>query len=423
MDLFSADPPPSVQRPLADRMRPETLEAYLGQDHLTGPGKVLSRFVPAGIPPSLIIWGPPGCGKTTLARLIARQSNCHFASFSAVLSGVKEVREIVAEAGIRLKSQGRRTILFVDEIHRFNRAQQDAFLPHVEDGTIILFGATTENPSFSVNAPLLSRCKVLTLKPLELESIVVILKRALSDKKNGLGELKIRANDTVLREIAEWSEGDARRALNILEGSVALAPEKEGWKEITTGEVTESAQGRVLAYDKQSEEHYNVISAFIKSMRGSDPDAAVYWLARMLEAGEDPLFIARRMMIFASEDIGMADPHALPLAVSAHQTFEAVGLPEGWIPLSHAAVYLAAAPKSNASYKAYKNALAAIRETGSLPVPLHLRNAPTRLMKELGYVQEYRYPHDEPDFAKDQTYLPEKLLGKKFYLPKKQVRD
>ncbi|MHB8481196.1 MAG: replication-associated recombination protein A [Nitrospiria bacterium] len=418
MDLFSQSDRQNPDRPLADRMRPKTFEEFLGQEHLIGPGKILSTEVLKNHPPSLILWGPPGSGKTSLAHLIARMTGCFFVFFSAVLSGVKEVREIVAEAKFRLQTSNQKTVLFVDEIHRFNRSQQDAFLPHVEDGTLILLGATTENPSFSVNAPLLSRCKVLTLKPLELPRVIAILQRALADPDRGLEKMKVKIEKSVLSEIAEWAEGDARRALNLLEASVSLAPELHQQKMVTGKEVLEAAQGRVLFYDKRSEEHYNTISAFIKSMRGSDPDAAVYWLARMLEAGEDPLFIGRRMIIFASEDIGNADPRALSIAVAAHQAFQVVGLPEGWIPLSHAVTYLASAPKSNASYMAYKNALETIKKKGSLPVPLHLRNAPASLMKELGYGKEYLYPHSEPLKAKEQTYLPDKLLHERFYFPK-----
>ncbi|MBI1820400.1 MAG: replication-associated recombination protein A [Nitrospirae bacterium] len=428
MDLFSQSGQQNPDRPLADRMRPKAFEEFFGQEHLIGPGKILSPEALKNHPPSLVLWGPPGSGKTTLAHLIAHMTGCFYVFFSAVLSGVKEVREIVAEAKFRFQSSGQKTLLFVDEIHRFNRSQQDAFLPHLEDGTLILLGATTENPSFSVNAPLLSRCKVLALKPLELHQVTAILQRAIDDPGQGLGKMTLKIDDPVLREIAEWAEGDARRALNLLEACVNLAPELHDQKVVTDKEVREAAQSRILFYDKQSEEHYNTISAFIKSMRGSDPDASVYWLARMLEAGEDPLFIARRMIVFASEDIGNADPNALPIAVAAQQAFQAVGLAEGWIPLSQAVTYMATAPKSNASYMAYKNALEAVKKRGSLPVPLHLRNAPTSLMKELGYGEGYQYPHSEPVKAKEQTYLPDKLLHERFYLPKdsgyeKQIKE
>jgi putative ATPase len=418
MDLFTADPPTSAEPrpPLAERMRPRSLEEFVGQEHLVGKGRFLSSVLKAEQPPSLIFWGPPGSGKTTLAHLIATSTKCRFVFFSAVLSGVKEVRELVAEARVR-RQRGERTILFVDEIHRFNRNQQDAFLPHVEDGTIILMGATTENPSFEVNAPLLSRCKVLTLRPLRVEQVVTLLRRAVDDPERGVGDLGVACDDELLAEIAEWAEGDARRALNLLEQSLALCPVTDGKRMLSAREVREAAQHRVLLFDKGREEHYNVISAFIKSLRGSDPDAAVYWLARLLEAGEDPLFVARRMVIFASEDVGNADPQGLVVAVAALQAFHAVGMPEGWIPLSHAATYLATAPKSNASYLAYRRAAAELDESGTLPVPLHLRNAPTKLMKAEGYAEGYRYPHDYPGHVVAQQYLPDDLAGRRFYDP------
>lgn len=415
MDLFATDPPAAPPPPLAERMRPQTLQEFEGQEHLVGEGRFLSAVLHAEQPPSLIFWGPPGSGKTTLGHLIAKASRCRFVFFSAVLSGVKEIRELVAEARARTQ-RGERTILFVDEIHRFNRSQQDAFLPHVEDGTIILMGATTENPSFEVNAPLLSRCKVLTLRPLRVEQVAAVLQRALQDRERGLGGRQIGYEPSLLGEIAEWAEGDARRALNLLEQAVALCPPGPT-PTLTSREVREAAQHRVLLFDHGREEHYNVISAFIKSLRGSDPDAAVYWLARLLESGEDPLFIARRMMIFASEDIGNADPHGLPIAVAAFHAFHAVGMPEGWIPLSHAATYLATAPKSNASYVAYRKAAAEVRDAGSLPVPLHLRNAPTTLMKAEGYAEGYRYPHNFPGHTVNQQYLPDRLVGRRYYDP------
>jgi putative ATPase len=402
-------------------MRPRTLEEFVGQEHLVGgvhsrDGKLLTGAIGSDHPPSIIFWGPPGSGKTTLARLIAQSSRCHFVFFSAVLAGVKEVRELIAEAKRRLAG-GERTILFVDELHRFNRSQQDAFLPHVENGTIILMGATTENPSFAINAPLLSRCQVVVLKPLNRPDVVTILRRALDDPNRGLGALKTEVEPMLLEQIADWAEGDARRALNILEAAVALCPEQEGRRQLTDAAIKEAAQQRLLLFDRDREEHYNVISAFIKSMRGSDPDAAVYWLARMLEAGEDPLFVARRMVIFASEDIGNADPRALSVAVSAQQAFQSVGWPEGWIPLSQAAVYLASAPKSNASYMAYQRAKAELGKSGSLPVPLHLRNAPTELMRREGYGEDYQYPHEFPGHITAQDYLPEGLKGRHFYQP------
>jgi putative ATPase len=418
MDLFTPDAPPSAEPrpPLAERIRPRSLDEFVGQEHLVGKGRFLSSVLQAEQPPSLIFWGPPGSGKTTLAHLIANSTKCRFVFFSAVLSGVKEVRELVAEARIR-RQRGERTILFVDEIHRFNRNQQDAFLPHVEDGTIILMGATTENPSFEVNAPLLSRCKVLTLRPLRVEQVVTLLRRAVNDRERGVGDLGVVCDDELLAEIAEWAEGDARRALNLLEQSLALCPVTDGQRLLSAREVREAAQHRVLLFDKGREEHYNVISAFIKSLRGSDPDAAVYWLARLLESGEDPMFVARRMVIFASEDVGNADPRGLMVAVAALQAFHAVGMPEGWIPLSHAATYLATAPKSNASYVAYQRAAAELQETGTLPVPLHLRNAPTKLMKAEGYAEGYRYPHDFPGHVVSQQYLPDELAGRRYYDP------
>jgi putative ATPase len=431
----ASQPLSSLPPPLADRMRPRTLEEFVGQEHLVGvgtgrsrEGKLLTGSMDADRLPSIIFWGPPGSGKTTLARLIAQASRCHFVFFSAVLAGVKEVREVIKEAKQRQRinaaggaAGGKRTILFVDEIHRFNRSQQDAFLPHVEDGTIILMGATTENPSFAINAPLLSRCQVVVLKPLGRPDVVTILRRALDDLERGLGAFRIEAEPKLLEQIADWAEGDARRALNILEAAVALCPEAPqadgGQRRLAQAAIKEAAQQRLLLFDKDREEHYNVISAFIKSMRGSDPDAAVYWLARMLEAGEEPLFVARRMIIFASEDVGNADPRALIVAVSAHQAFQAVGWPEGWIPLSQAATYLATAPKSNASYRAYRRAKAELNESGSLPVPLHLRNAPTELMRREGYGEDYQYPHDFPGHVTEQDYLPERLKGRRYYEP------
>jgi len=417
LDLFDKIEKGDLLPPLADRMRPQSLEEFVGQEHLVREGGFLSRIATWKRPPSMIFWGPPGSGKTTLGQIIARSCRAHFVFFSAVLAGVKNVREIVAEAKHRGRGEGQSTLLFVDEIHRFNKSQQDAFLPHVEDGTLTLLGATTENPSFEINAPLLSRCKVLVLRPLLTQDISRILQHALEDSDRGLGGLKAACSQELLEEMAEWAQGDARRALNLLETAVLIAPEKEGKRALSKNEVKEAAQERPLLFDKDREEHYAVISAFIKSMRGSDPDAAVYWLARMLESGEDPLFIARRMIIFASEDVGNADPQALPIAVAALHAFQAVGLPEGWIPLSQGVTYLASAPKSNASYLAYQKAAKHVKEKGSLPVPLHLRNPTTRLMKGQGYGKEYEYPHNYPGHWVDQKYLPKDLVGERYYLP------
>ena len=398
-------------------MRPQNLAEFVGQEHLVGPDKILSGFMERKELVSMIFWGPPGVGKTTLALIISRAMGAHFVSFSAVLSGVKEIRAVIEEARQQLKYYGKRTILFVDEIHRFNKSQQDAFLHHVEDGTITLIGATTENPSFEVNAPLLSRCKVLVLEQLTTDNIKTVICNAISNKERGLGNLKIKINDDALDFIADLSHGEARVALNTLESSLMLTePDKKAKITVTIEIAQEAMQQKALLYDKGGEEHYNVISAFIKSMRDSDPDAALYWLARMLEAGEDPLFIARRMVIFASEDIGNADPVAIQVAVSVKDAFHFVGMPEGWIPLSQGVTYLATAPKSNASYKAYLNALNDVKEKGTLGVPLHIRNAPTSLMKDLGYGKGYKYPHDHGGFA-GQSCLPEELQGREYYKP------
>ncbi len=420
MDLFEKDTEPvkAATPPLAERMRPRNLEEFTGQSQLVGKGKILERIIKGGRPTSLILWGPPGSGKTTLARIIAEASGAEFIEFSAVLSGVKDVRDAVQRAKRNL-ARGKKTVLFVDEIHRFNKAQQDAFLHSVEEGTITLIGATTENPSFEVISPLLSRCKVLVLEPLDRDAILSILKRALSDRERGLGAMKKRLEEGVLEFIAESSHGDARVALNTLETALMLVePDKEGVRNLDIEAVKEALQKRALLYDKGGEEHYNVISAFIKSMRGSDPDAALYWLARMIEAGEDPLFIARRMVIFASEDIGNADPEALKVALSVKDAVHFVGMPEGWIPLAQGVTYLATAPKSNASYTAYLEALKDVKKHGALPVPMHIRNAPTRLMKELGYSKGYLYPHNYDEGYVEQDYLPEELKKRTYYRPK-----
>jgi putative ATPase len=399
--------------PLAERMRPRTLDEFEGQEHILGPGKFLRQLIETDRLTSLIFWGPPGSGKTTLARIIANASKANFVYFSAILSGVKEIREIVKEADAVRKYYSKNTILFVDEIHRFNKSQQDAFLPYVEKGIFTIIGATTENPSFEVIAPLLSRCKVLVLNPLGGEEVQRILRRALADRERGIADMALTLTDEALAFIAEQAGGDARVALNTLETAARLV------KDVTIDLETarEAVQKKPLLYDKGGEEHYNVISAFIKSMRGSDPDASLYWLARMLEAGEDPIFILRRMVILASEDVGNADPRALQLAVAALQAFQLVGLPEGRIIMAQAVTYLATAPKSNASYMGIDAAIAEVRKSGALPVPLHIRNAPTSLMKDLGYHDGYRYVHDYAEGYAAQEYLPIQLKGSKFYDP------
>ncbi len=402
--------------PLAERMRPKTLDEFVGQQHLLGPGKFLRGMVGTGELRSLILWGPPGSGKTTLAEILAGSGGARCVRFSAVTSGVKDLKKIVDEAE-RLHRLGKRTVLFVDEIHHFNKAQQDNFLPHVERGTLILIGATTENPSFEVISPLLSRAQVLVLQPLSAADVGTIVDRALADRINGLGELGLGLAPEAREFLIDQSQGDARIALNALETAAALAGKEKGAKVVDLARIQEALQKKALLYDKGGEEHYNVISAFIKSMRGSDPDAAVYWLMRMLEAGEDPLFIARRMIILAAEDIGNADPQALLVAVAAKDAFHFVGLPEGRIPLAQAATYLASAPKSNASYKAMLAAAKDVEDKGTLPVPLHLRNAPTPLMEKLGYGKDYRYAHDFPDHVVGQEHLPDALRGRKYYSP------
>jgi putative ATPase len=412
VDLFSINS--TENAPLAERMRPQSISEYLGQEHILGEGKLLRRLIETDRLTSLIFWGPPGSGKTTLARIIANATKSHFIFFSAIMSGIKEIREVVKEAEDTLKYRGKRTILFVDEIHRFNKSQQDAFLPYVERGTFTMIGATTENPSFEVIAPLLSRCKVLVLNPLSESEVVAILEHALSDAERGLGELKLTATEEALQFMAEQAGGDARVALNTLETAARLCHTDN----LTLEMAREAVQKKPLLYDKGGEEHYNVISAFIKSMRGSDPDAALYWLARMLESGEDPIFILRRMVVFASEDVGNADPRGLQMAVSALQAFQLVGMPEGRIILGQAVSYLATAPKSNASYLGINQALAEVRQSGALPVPMQIRNAPTSLMKNLGYGKGYLYPHDHPEGEAAQGYLPDQIAGKRFYQPK-----
>jgi putative ATPase len=419
MDLFDQSDGKDF-RPLADRMRPRTFDEYAGQAHLMGTDGLLRRAVREDRLFSIIFWGPPGSGKTTLARIVAQETRSHFVSFSAVLIGVKEIRGVVDEAAQQWRNQRRKTILFVDEIHRFNKAQQDAFLPHVESGLITLIGATTENPSFEVIAPLLSRTRVLTLKPFAEEDLALIIQRALDDVERGLGGLGLAIEPEALAHIIRSADGDARFALNSLEAAVTLSAGKgEGERRITRAQVEEAIQKKALQYDKDGEEHYNLISALHKSLRGSDPDAGLYWLGRMLAAGEDPLYIARRLIRFASEDVGNADPRALTVALDAMQAYHFLGTPEGELALAQAVVYLATAPKSNALYSGYGRVRETIARTGALPVPLPIRNAPTTLMKEMEYGKGYRYAHDYADAYVPQEYLPEGLRGedRRFYRP------
>jgi putative ATPase len=399
-------------------MRPRKLEDLVGQDHLIGPGTVLGKALRSGNLFSVILWGPPGSGKTTLAKLIAQYAQNPFQSFSAVTSGMKELREAVAGAEKVYRLTGKATILFVDEIHRFNKAQQDGFLPHVESGLIVLVGATTENPSFEIIPPLLSRARVLVLRPIEKEDLRTILNRALSDKETGLGQLEIEMKPQAMEHLIDLSSGDARIALNNLEMAVHyVSPNQEGKRILDLTEIEKALSRKALPYDKDGEEHYNIISAFHKSLRGSDAQASLYWLYRMLTAGEDPLFICRRMIRFASEDVGLADAHALQVALAAFEAWEKVGPPEAELALAEAAVYLASAPKSNALYLAEKAVKTEIESSGAQPVPLHIRNAPTKLMKELGYARGYLYPHNYPGARVKQEYLPEKIRGKIFYRP------
>ena len=412
----------SAAQPLAARMRPETLDEVAGQQHLIGPGKVLRRIIEADQVQSMIFWGPPGVGKTTLARVIAKQTKAVFIDFSAVTSGIKEIREVMKRADATSR-MGNRTIVFVDEIHRFNKAQQDAFLPFVEKGAITLIGATTENPSFEVNGALLSRCKVFVLKALSEDEVVGLLRRALADPR-GFGTQDVRIDDNLLAAIATFSNGDARTALSTLEMVVLNGDESDGTTTVTAETVEQCTSQRSLLYDKLGDEHYNIISALHKSMRNSDPDAAVYWLARMLEAGEDPLYVARRITRFAAEDVGLADTGALNVAVNAFHACHFIGMPECSVHLTEAVIYLSLAPKSNSSYMAYEHAKRDALETIAEPVPLVIRNAPTRLMKDLSYGEGYRYAHDEEDkVAAGMQCLPDSLVGTRYYEPTTEGRE
>ncbi len=425
MSLFNQVPEPGAARaisaPLAERMRPHSLDEYVGQHHLLAPGKPLRVQIERDDTSSMIFWGPPGVGKTTLAKIIAETTRATFIQFSAVLSGIKEIKQVMAEAE-KAAQYGSRTILFIDEIHRFNKAQQDAFLPYVEHGTIRLIGATTENPSFEIISALLSRCRVYTLRALSEDEIVTLLQRALNDRKRGLGNMKIAAEDAALIMLASYSSGDARNALNALEISAKLA-EARAEKTITPQIATEALQQRTLLYDKQGEEHYNLISALHKSVRNSDVDAALYWLGRMLQSGEDPMYVARRVVRMAVEDIGLAAPEALNLTLSARDAMHFLGSPEGDLALAQAVAYLALAPKSNALYTGYGAVLADIENTRAEPVPLHLRNAPTGLMKSLDYGKGYQYAHDEEGKVADMDCLPDSLKDRRYYQPTGEGRE
>ncbi len=407
--------------PLADRLRPKDFSEFVGQEHLVGVGKLLRQLIEKDEVSSMIFWGPPGSGKTTLAQIIAQKTGVRFIQFSAVDSGVSEIKKILEEAKLEWQAYQRKTILFIDEIHCFNKAQQAIFLPYVEKGEIIFIGATTENPSFEVISPLLSRCQVFVLKPLSHKEISQIIKRALTDKNQGLGNYKIKIGKQALNLLIQSSNGDARIPLNALEIAIKIIkPDKEKVYHLNEQVIVETLQHKSLIYDKKGEEHYNTISAFIKSLRGSDPDAALYYLARMLEAGEDPKFIARRMVIFASEDIGNAEPMALVIATTIAQAVEFVGLPEAQINLAQGVTYLATAPKSNASYKALLRAQEDVKKTLNLSIPIHLRNAPTELMKKLGYGKNYQYPHNFPALKIKQNYLPKELKGRRYYQKEKR---
>ena len=403
--------------PLADRMRPRTFDEFVGQEHVVGIDRVLRRAIQADRLPSFILWGPPGSGKTTLARLIAGVTQASFQSVSAVTSGVADLRRIVSEARDRSGMHQEKTILFVDEIHRFNKSQQDVILPHVEDGTVTFIGATTENPSFEVNAPLLSRCRVFALQNLTPGEAEKIIRSALADDQRGLGELGLELEQPALEHLIDIANGDARVALNALETAAFATGVVEGATTIDLATISDALQRRSPLYDKAGEGHYDTISAFIKSVRGSSPDGALYWLARMIESGEDPLFIARRLVILAAEDIGLAQPEALAIAVAAQQAVHFLGMPEARIPLAEATVYLATAPKSNSAYMALEQALADVRQRAGEPVPLHLRNAVTGLMRNMGYGKDYQYAHDHPGHFVEQDFLPPSLKGRRYYQP------
>jgi putative ATPase len=423
VDLFDyqSEQQKKKEAPLATRMRPAALHEFIGQEHLVGQGRVLRKAIESRQVPSLILWGPPGCGKTTLAYVIANATQAHFSPISAASAGVADLRRLIEEAKERYKLYQKRTILFIDEIHRFNKAQQDAVLPYVEDGTITLIGATTENPSFEVISPLLSRCQLLTLNPLAEDEMQAIISRAIMDELKGLGSLNVELDEDAMIHLIMMSNRDARVALNTLEiAAQTTLPDADGKRRISLSTIEDAIQHKAPRYDKAGEQHYDIISALHKSMRGSDPDASLYWLGRMLEAGEDPLYIARRLVRFASEDIGMADPQALVVAIAAQQAVHFIGMPEGNLALTEAVVYLATAPKSNSLYQAYSQVQEEIKQSPDEPVPLYLRNPVTSLMKKIGYGKGYKYPHDYPGHFVQQQHLPDSLKGKHYYTPSEQ---